>query len=81
MEKTEDFKKEFEEHLKKQQSKFETDYSQSVNDLRHFLINYSIKDSVFNVLSMFDSFFNRRRKSIFKQRTIKGIQLDNRIKT
>lgn len=44
-------------------------------------INYSIKDSVFNVLSMFDSFFNRRSKSIFKQRTSKGIQLDDRIKT
>ncbi len=52
-----------------------------MNNTMKDTINYSIKDSVFNVLSMFDSFFNRRPKSIFKQRTSKRIQLDDRIKT
>lgn len=44
MDETTNFQKEFEEHLKKQQSKFETEYNKSVDDLHNFFINYSIKD-------------------------------------
>ncbi|HMQ97917.1 MAG TPA: hypothetical protein PKE39_02740 [Ignavibacteria bacterium] len=44
MEQTEDFKKEFEEHLKKQQSKFDKNYVNSISDLKDLFTKYSIKD-------------------------------------